>query len=61
VYIQAAGVPRRRAEAARALAAQIENGMTFIRQNYRFGSDADRAIALGRFVQGQQYYAGLAV
>jgi len=61
VYIKTARIPRRRAEAARAAVAQIEDAIGFIRKNYRFASDADQAIALGRFEQGKQFYAGLTV
>ena len=57
VYVQTGAAPRRRAEAARALIEQIDGATSFIRKNYRFASDADQAIALGRFEQGKQYYA----
>ncbi|MDP2996536.1 MAG: hypothetical protein Q8N47_03545, partial [Bryobacterales bacterium] len=57
VYIQTGAPPRRRAEAARALIEQIDNATVYIRKHYRFASDADQAIALGRFEQGKQYYA----
>jgi hypothetical protein len=60
VYIRAGGPPRRRAEAARALAQQIEAGMDSIRKTCRFASGADQAIALGRFELGRQYYAKIA-
>ena len=59
VYIQAGGAARRLAEAARAVIGQIDNATALIRKHYRFASDADRAIALGRFEEGKQRYAKL--
>jgi hypothetical protein len=59
VFIHSALPTRHGAEAARALVTQIENAVASIRKNYRFASDADKAIALGRFEQGRQYYASL--
>ncbi len=59
VQIEAAAAPSRRAEAARAAIAQIDSAIAFIRKNCRFASDADRAIALGRFERGRRRYAAL--
>ncbi|MFB3827184.1 MAG: CehA/McbA family metallohydrolase [Bryobacteraceae bacterium] len=58
VYIRGGGA-RRRAEAARAMIARIEEGIRTIRKACRFAGEADQAIALGRFEQGKQYYARL--
>lgn len=49
-----------RAEAARAVVAQIDNSIGFIRKNYQFASQTDKALALGRFEQGREFYARLA-
>lgn len=59
VYVKGSGPPGRRTEAAAALAQQIENSVGFIRKYYRFASEADRALALGRFEQGRSFYAAL--
>ena len=59
VYIQAARPLARRQESARTLAAEIEDSMRFIRKNYQFASEADKALALGRFEEGQRFYAKL--
>jgi hypothetical protein len=60
VYIEAAGPLGRRGESARAVAAEIEDSMRFMRKNYQFASAADQALALGRFEEGRRYYARLA-
>ena len=59
VYVQAAGIPSRRAQAARELVGQIESAIRVVRKQCRFTSAADQAIALGRFEQGMRYYAKL--
>ena len=38
---------------------EIDESMRFVRKNYRFASEADKALALGRFEQGRQIYAKL--
>ncbi len=60
VYCRIAGTPFRRAAAAGAFVDDIEESMRFIRKNYKFASDADKAVALGRFEQGRSAYAKLA-
>ena len=49
----------RRAAAAAALVEQIETSVAFLRKNFRFASDADQALAVGRFEEGRRYYARL--
>jgi len=60
VYVRVAGTAPRRAQAAGAFIDEIEESVRFIRKNYRFAKDADRAVALGRFESARQYYARLA-
>jgi hypothetical protein len=58
VYVQAEGAGlRRRAETAGTFVDEIEESMRVIRKTYKFASDADKAIALGRFEEGRQFYA----
>jgi len=59
VYYRIPGVPSRRAAAAGEFVDEIEESMRFVRKNYRFASEADKALALGRFEQGRQTYAKL--
>ncbi len=59
VYYRVQGTSFRRAEAAGALVDEIEESMRFIRKSYKFASEADRALALGRFEQGRSFYARL--
>lgn len=49
VYVRIAGAPARRAEAAGRFIDELEESQSFIRKSYRFASDADRAVAVGRF------------
>jgi hypothetical protein len=60
VYFKVANTPARRAQAPGAFIDEIEESVRFIRKNYRFAGDADRATALGRFEQARRYYAMLA-
>ncbi|MBM3773659.1 MAG: hypothetical protein FJW37_00675 [Acidobacteria bacterium] len=60
VYYRVEGAPARSAEAAGAMIDEIEASMRFVRKNYRFAKDADRALALGRFEQGRQVYGKIA-
>ncbi|MBI3682442.1 MAG: CehA/McbA family metallohydrolase [Acidobacteria bacterium] len=57
VYYRVAGTPHRRAGAAGAFIDEIEEAMAFIRAKYKFSSEADKAIAIGRFVQAREAYA----
>jgi hypothetical protein len=60
IHYRVAGTSPRRGEAAGALIDEIEQSMRFIRKSYRFASEADKAIAVGRFEQARQVYAKLA-
>jgi hypothetical protein len=53
------GTLARRAEAAGSFVDDIEQSIRFIRKNYRFASEADKALALGRFEEGRAFYAKL--
>jgi hypothetical protein len=59
VYFNVKDTPSRRAEAAGKLVDEIEASISFIRKRYRFASEADKALALGRFEQGKNFYAKL--
>ena len=59
VYYRVAGTPFRRAEAAGAFVDEIEESVRFIRKSYKFASQADMAVALGRFERGRSFYAKL--
>jgi hypothetical protein len=59
VYYKIPGIPSRQAEAAGEFVDEIEESMRFVRKNYRFSSEADRALAMGRFEQGRRFYARL--
>lgn len=59
VYVRVSGTSARRGEAAGALIDEIEASARFIRKFYRFSSDADLAIALGRFEKARQVYVNL--
>ena len=61
VYLRVPETPLRRAEAAGAFVDEIEASMRFIRKRYKFASDADRALALGRFDAGRNVFAKLAL
>jgi hypothetical protein len=60
VYLRGKGPPRRRTEAATGFVRELDQSMEFIRKNYRFAREADLAVAIGRFQQGQRYYRKLA-
>ncbi len=54
------GFPSARIQpAARELVEQIEKSIGFIRKNYAFASEADKALALGQFEEGKNFYAKL--
>ena len=59
VYYRIPGVFSRKAASAGEFVDEIEESIRFVRKNYRFASEADRALALGRFEQGRQIYAKL--
>ncbi len=60
VYLDVTGAPPRRQEAAAEFVREIGESIAHIRKNYRFASQADLAVAIGRFEQGRSYYAKLA-
>jgi hypothetical protein len=60
VYVRVPGTPHRKAEVAGSFVDEIEESMQFIRKNYRFAKDADRALALGRFDEGRQVFGKVA-
>ena len=59
VYYKVPGTLGRRAEAAGAFVDQIEASMRIVRKSYKFASEADKALAIGRFEQGRNVYARL--
>jgi hypothetical protein len=60
VYFRVPNTPFRRAAAAGAFIDEIEESVRFIRKRYRFASQGDQALALGRFEAGRQRYIQLA-
>ena len=60
IYLRGKGPPARRQEAAARFVRELDESISFIRKNYRFASEADLAVAVGRFEQGQKYYRKLA-
>jgi hypothetical protein len=60
VYVRVSGTPFRRAEAAGAFIDEIEGSVRSMRKLYRFASDADRAVAVGRFEAGRNVFGRLA-
>jgi hypothetical protein len=60
VYLRVPGTPYRHAESCGAFIDEIEESKRFIRKNYNFASQADLAIALGRFDKGREHYIQLA-
>ena len=59
VYYRVSGTPHRLARAAGAFVDEIEASVRYIRKNYKFASQADQALALGRFEEGRAVYAKL--
>ncbi len=59
VYLRVPGTPHRRAEAAGAFLDEIEASMRFIRKSYTFASQADMAVAIGRFEKAHDRYVEL--
>ncbi|MBI1790165.1 MAG: carboxypeptidase regulatory-like domain-containing protein [Acidobacteria bacterium] len=60
VYLRIEGTPHRRAQDAGAFVDEIEESLRFIRKSYKFASQADLAVAVGRFEQGRRVYGKLA-
>jgi hypothetical protein len=59
VYLRVAGAPFRRASAAGAFIDEIEDSKRFIRKSYKFASQSDLALALGRFDAGRDSFIRL--
>jgi hypothetical protein len=59
VYLRVPGTPYRHAESCGAFIDEIEESKRFIRKNYKFASQADLAIAMGRFEKGRERYIEL--
>ena len=59
VYYRVEGTPSRRAEAAGAFVDEIEQSVRLIRKSYKFASEADKAVALGRFEAARRIYGKL--
>lgn len=60
VYYRLEGTPFRSAEAAGAFIDEIEESARFLKKHYQFASQADQALALGRFEAGKRAYIRLA-
>jgi hypothetical protein len=59
VYYRLEGTSSRRAEAAGAFVDEIEQSVRFIRKSYKFASEADKAVALGKFEAARRIYGKL--
>jgi hypothetical protein len=57
VYLRATAPPPVLARACKEVLEHLDNAVSVIRKNSRFASQADQAIALGRFAAGQEFYA----
>ena len=60
IYVQAGTPSTARAVAAAAIGKAIEQSVIFLRKNFRFATQADQALAVGRFEEGRRFYAALA-
>jgi len=60
VYLRVVGAPFRRASAAGAFIDEIEDSKRFISKSYKFASQSDLALALGRFDAGRNVFIRLA-
>ncbi len=60
IYLRVAGTAHRRAGSAGHFVDEIEESIRFVRKNYKFANDADRALAVGRFEAGRRVYAKIA-
>lgn len=59
VYLRVPDTPFRRAEALGACVDELDRSMRIIRKSYRFDSDAQRALAVGKFAEGRAAFAKL--
>lgn len=57
IYFSVPDTARRSARAAGALIDELEKSIRFIRKNYSFASQADSAVAIGRFEEAKERYA----
>src|SRR5260370_39447238 len=60
LYVRVPETPHRQAESAGSFVDEIEASKIFIRKNFRFAKDADRALALGRFEDARKVFSKLA-
>jgi hypothetical protein len=60
VYYRVKETPSRSAEAAGSFIDEIESSVRFIRKSYRFASQADLAVAVGRFEEARRVYGKVA-
>ena len=61
IYLRVPGTPFRKAAAAGSFVDEIARSSRLIRKTFRFESDAQRALALGRFEEARLIYARLAL
>ena len=59
VYLRVPGTPWRRAEAVGSFIDEIGRSMRAIGKGFQFESDAQRALALGKFEEGRKAFAGM--
>ncbi|MFN7933597.1 MAG: CehA/McbA family metallohydrolase [Bryobacteraceae bacterium] len=59
VYLRVDGTPYRKAEAIGACVDEVERSMRLIAKTYRFDSDGQRAMAVGKFREGREAFARL--
>ena len=59
VYLRVPNTPFRRAESLGACIDEIDRSMRTIRKSFRFSSDAQRALAIGKFEEGRAAFARL--
>jgi hypothetical protein len=60
VYLNSPGLPKRQQESARRFETELGESISYIQRTYRFRSNAESAIAIGRFHQAQQHYRRIA-
>ena len=59
VYLRVSGTAHRKAEAAGAFIDEIERSARLMRKTFKFASDADRAVAIGRFEEARRKFGAL--
>jgi hypothetical protein len=59
VYLRVSGTAHRKAEAAGAFIDEIERSARLMRKTFKFASDADRALAIGRFEEARRKFGAL--